>query len=140
MNKFLSTAVLISSLSSPAVNAEETPYQNSMPMPMSSPPSQCCASGSIYDTANRYNDNPAFKFLDILIYRPIGLAATLAGTGLFVGLSPLTALASIPRPHNAFEETYKILIRIPGAYTFIRPVGDTSLPSYDARYPLASRR
>jgi hypothetical protein len=75
-----------------------------------------------------FKADPAFTLLDILIYRPIGLAATLAGVGLFVGISPLTALASIPRPHDAFPQAFDILVNTPGAYTFIRPLGDRTLP------------
>ncbi len=72
--------------------------------------------------------DPAFTLLDILIYRPIGLAATLAGVGLVVATSPLIALASIPRPHDAFPQAFDILVNTPAAYTFIRPVGERSLP------------
>jgi hypothetical protein len=75
-----------------------------------------------------FKADPAFTLLDILIYRPIGLAATLAGIGLFVGISPLTALASIPRPHDAFPQAFDILINTPGAYTFVRPLGDRTIP------------
>jgi hypothetical protein len=75
-----------------------------------------------------FKADPAFTLLDILIYRPIGLAATLAGVGLFVGISPLTALASIPRPHDAFPQAFDILVNTPAAYTFTRPLGDRSIP------------
>jgi hypothetical protein len=75
-----------------------------------------------------FKADPAFTLLDILIYRPIGLAATLAGMGLFVGISPLTALASIPRPHDAFPQAFDILVNTPAAYTFARPLGDRSIP------------
>ena len=71
---------------------------------------------------------PGFVILDVLLYRPVGLIATVIGTGAFIGMSPLTALASIPAPHDAFVKTGKILILAPGAYTFIRPVGDRDLP------------
>lgn len=82
-----------------------------------------------------FKADPAFTLLDILIYRPIGLAATLAGIGLFVGISPLTALASIPRPHDAFPQAFDILINTPAAYTFARPLGDRTLPyQYLQRY------
>ena len=66
--------------------------------------------------------DPGFVILDVLFYRPLGLAATIIGTGVFIGLSPLTAFASIPEPHDAFAKTGKILILAPAAYTFIRPV------------------
>ncbi len=71
--------------------------------------------------------DPGFVLLDIIVYRPLSLAATLVGTGLFVVISPLTAMASIAPPHDAFEKTADILIVKPGEYTFTRPVGDRSL-------------
>ena len=72
--------------------------------------------------------DPGFVLLDVLLYRPVGFAVTIIGTGAFVGLSPLTALASIPAPHDAFLKTSKILILAPAAYTFIRPIGDRDFP------------
>ncbi|MDD5460251.1 MAG: hypothetical protein PHG00_01250 [Methylococcales bacterium] len=72
--------------------------------------------------------DPGFVLLDAILYRPIGLVATVVGTGMFIGISPLTAFASIPEPHNAFAKTADILIFSPVAYTFIRPVGDRNFP------------
>ena len=80
------------------------------------------------DTRKDYD--PGFVMLDILVYRPLGLAITLVGTGLFVAMSPLTAMAQIAPPHDAFEKTADILIVKPGEYTFTRPVGDRSLSLY----------
>jgi hypothetical protein len=74
--------------------------------------------------------DPGFVMLDILVYRPLGLAVTIVGTGLFVAMSPLTAMAQIAPPHDAFEKTADILIVTPGEYTFTRPVGDRSLAHY----------
>ncbi|MFI3119134.1 MAG: hypothetical protein QX203_04070 [Methylococcaceae bacterium] len=65
-----------------------------------------------------------FVLADVLLYRPLGFAATIAGSALFIGISPLTALASIPEPHDAFNKTFTILVLAPAAYTFIRPVGE----------------
>ena len=78
--------------------------------------------------------DPGFVILDVLLYRPMGLAVTIIGTGAFIGLSPLTALASIPEPHDAFAKTAKILILAPGAYTFIRPLGDRAVPFHVPPY------
>lgn len=78
--------------------------------------------------------DPGFVIMDILLYRPVGLLATVIGTVAFIGISPLTALASIPEPHDAFTETGKILILAPAAYTFIRPVGDRDFPYHAPRY------
>lgn len=61
--------------------------------------------------------------VDVIIYRPLGLIATLVGSAVFVGISPLTALAAISRPHDAFEKTAQLLIVNPANYTFDRPLG-----------------
>jgi hypothetical protein len=71
---------------------------------------------------------PGFVMLDVLLYRPVGLIATVIGTGVYIGISPLTVLASIPEPHDAFVKTGKILILSPANYTFVRPLGDRSFP------------
>ena len=78
--------------------------------------------------------DPGFVLLDIILYRPVGLVATILGTAAFIGLSPLTAFASIPAPHDAFAKTSKILILAPAAYTFIRPLGDRDFPFHASPY------
>ena len=60
---------------------------------------------------------------DVIVVRPLGALGTLAGGALFIGLSPFTALASIPEPHDAFTRMGAILVGAPYAYTFIRPLG-----------------
>ncbi len=69
----------------------------------------------------------SFIPLDLLIYRPLGLITTIVGTAVFIGVSPFTALASIPAPHDAFHKTANIFIMAPANYTFSRPLGDTSI-------------
>jgi hypothetical protein len=69
--------------------------------------------------------------LETLILRPLGVVGTIIGTAFFIGTSPLTALASIAPPHNAFEESARVLVVAPFDYTFIRPFG---VYSYDTRY------
>ena len=78
--------------------------------------------------------DPGFVLLDVLLYRPVGFAVTIIGTGAFIGLSPLTAFSSIPEPHDAFTKTAKILILAPAAYTFIRPIGDRDFPYHVKPY------
>jgi len=68
--------------------------------------------------------DPGFVIMDVLVYRPLGLAATVVGTSLFVAMSPLTAIASIPKPHDAFEKVGKILVITPATDTFVRPLGN----------------
>jgi len=68
--------------------------------------------------------NQALNMLtDVIFVRPAGVVGLLAGSVLFVGLSPLTALANIPEPHNAFDRVGTVLVGIPYGYTFVRPLG-----------------
>jgi hypothetical protein len=89
--------------------------------------SAMCCSAVAHSQSVEEND-PGFVLLDVLFYRPLGMVATVIGTGAFIGLSPLTAFASIPEPHDAFLKTSKILILAPAAYTFIRPLGNRDFP------------
>lgn len=92
----------------------------------------CCS--TVVHSQSIEQADPGFVLLDVLFYRPVGVAATIIGTGVFIGLSPLTALASIPKPHDAFAKTANILILAPGAYTFIRPLGDREFPYHAPPY------
>jgi hypothetical protein len=87
--------------------------------------------------------DPGFVLLDVLLYRPAGFVATVVGSAVFVGMSPLTAFASIPAPHDAFNKTFNILVLAPAAYTFVRPVGDRRfapvMPTYRAMPTNTSR-
>lgn len=67
---------------------------------------------------------------DVIFIRPVGAVGTLAGGVLFIALSPLTALANIPEPHNAFERVGAVLVGYPYAYTFVRPLGYFSANCY----------
>jgi len=61
---------------------------------------------------------------DTIIVRPMSFVGMIVGSALFAGLSPFTAIATIPAPHNAFKLLADILIIKPAKYTFNRPVGD----------------
>lgn len=76
---------------------------------------------------------PVVALIDIILYRPLGLIATVTGSAVFVGISPLTALAAISPPHDAFEKTADLLIMKPVKYTFDRPL-DVYYPDYDGEY------
>lgn len=78
-------------------------------------------------SADENDYSPFFVLPDILIYRPVGIAVTIAGAGVFAAISPLTAIAQISPPHDAFEKTADILIMGPAKYTFDRPVGNLTL-------------
>ena len=72
--------------------------------------------------------NPYYVPLDLLISRPLGLAATVAGTIFFVGASPFIALTTIAPPHDSFQRTADALIVVPATYTFLRPIGQFLCP------------
>lgn len=57
---------------------------------------------------------------DVLVVRPLGAAATVAGFGIFAVASPFAAMA------DATEEVYNTLVEKPGEYTFVRDLGDFS--------------
>ena len=71
--------------------------------------------------AKKYD--PLFALVDVVILRPLGLCATILGSALFVGLSPVTALAQITPPHDAFDQMGHILVMTPVDFTFSRPIG-----------------
>jgi hypothetical protein len=58
----------------------------------------------------------------------VGLVVTVVGAAVFVAITPLIGLASIPEPHDAFSKTSNILVVAPATYTFIRPIGDRDFP------------
>ncbi len=72
--------------------------------------------------------NPYFVPFDLLLFRPLGLATTIAGSALFVAMSPVTALTAIAPPHDAFERVADVFIIVPGTYTFLRPMGKFLCP------------
>lgn len=71
--------------------------------------------------------------LDTVLDIPLrlgGFVATVIGTGLFIGTSPITGLMTALPPHNAIEKTAEFLIVRPANYTFVRPTGSSN---YDSR-------
>jgi len=54
---------------------------------------------------------------DGLIARPLGLATTIAGTGLFVATLPFSI------PSGSVRESAQGMIKRPGGWTFVRPMG-----------------
>jgi hypothetical protein len=60
---------------------------------------------------------------ELLIMRPVGLIATIAGTAVFIATTPLSGLASIAPPHDAFLKASDALVVGPAAWTFSRPFG-----------------
>lgn len=72
-------------------------------------------------------------FLDIVLYRPLGLITTIAGAALFAAVSPLTAFANISPPHDAFDIAAETLVITPAKFTFDRPLG-VMFPDEDGEY------
>lgn len=63
------------------------------------------------------------ELVDIVLYRPFGLVTTIVGAAFLVGTSPLTALAAISPPHDAFQKAADLLVVRPARFTFDRPLG-----------------
>jgi hypothetical protein len=57
---------------------------------------------------------------DVLIVRPVSLAATVIGTALFIVALPFSL------PSGSVGTTAQALVATPYKYTFVRPVGDFS--------------
>jgi len=75
-----------------------------------------------------FDSPPTGTFLvDVILMRPGGLMLTVVGSALFVGLSPLTALAAVSPPHDAFDIAAELLVLKPANFTFNRPVGEMGL-------------
>lgn len=72
-------------------------------------------------------------FFDIVLYRPVGLIATAIGSAVFVATSPLTALATISPPHDAFDIAAGMMVVAPAKFTFDRPLG-VIYPDADGNY------
>ena len=62
--------------------------------------------------------DPAAMTMDLVVARPGGLFATIAGTAIFVVSLPFSALGG--NSGQAFDS----LVANPAAYTFQRPLGD----------------
>lgn len=70
----------------------------------------------------------ADAFIDIPL-RIAGFIATVVGTGVFVGVSPIAGLMATYPPHDATAKIIDFLILQPARYTFDRPVGDFNFDS-----------
>jgi len=76
--------------------------------------------GSVSNTDDITAENVFASIGDLVLVRPIGAAATVAGFGAFAVASPFAAMA------DATEEVYDTLVTNPGEYTFCRDLGDFS--------------
>ena len=73
---------------------------------------------------NQKVESDGYDVMMDMILRPVGLVGTIIGAGIFVGVSPLTAMAAIPAPHDAFEKLADTIVCKPAKWTFVRPSGD----------------
>ncbi|MGB3211664.1 MAG: hypothetical protein WBB19_13255 [Desulforhopalus sp.] len=62
-------------------------------------------------------NGPEFMAIDLVLVRPLGLVALLAGTVVFVVALPFSALG------GNTGETWNALVAEPAEYTFSRPLG-----------------
>lgn len=74
----------------------------------------------------RQEPSAAVVAADAVIARPIGLALTLAGTGVFLVTLPMSAISS------SVDTAGQGLITKPGGYTFVRPFGKSD-PRFEER-------
>jgi len=73
---------------------------------------------------NQKVESDGYDVMMDMILRPVGLVGTIIGTVIFVGVSPLTAMATIPAPHDAFPKLWDVIGCKPAKWTFVRPSGD----------------
>lgn len=83
-----------------------------------------CAAGQQNDTVS--GDRATDMIVDAVVMRPLGLAATVAGTLLTVVALPFTI------PSGSVESSARELILKPADYTFKRPLGDFGDSGEDA--------
>ncbi len=74
--------------------------------------------------AYKETDSPpgAVMAADVVVIRPVGLAATVIGSGLFMVSLPFAALGS-----NTGEVAQRLVVE-PAAFTFSRPLGHFQYP------------
>lgn len=60
---------------------------------------------------------------DLLVLRPLGIAATAVGCVLFVASLPFTIWSG-----EGLEKAGTYLVAEPAAYTFVRPLGEWDVP------------
>jgi len=75
------------------------------------------------------NDQAFDATMDILLVRPVSLAATVVGTAIFIVSLPFSI------PSQSVGVTARTLVAEPFNYTFTRPVGDFSGERLRGRAP-----
>jgi len=88
----------------------------------SDPQAEYYSTTDIDDTSSTAKD-----ILSELIIRPVAVLGSATGLALFVIASPISGLASIPEPHDAFKTTWNDFVVTPYHFAFRRPFGDYSV-------------
>ena len=73
---------------------------------------------------NHVVKNDVYDYMAEMIARPWGIVTIIGGAGLYVAISPITALFMIPKPHDSFERLADNMVYTPFKWTFMRPLGD----------------
>lgn len=77
---------------------------------------QAQSEGDVSPTASDY----AAQAFDVVVLRPLGLAAVIIGAGLFVPAAIVTA----PGGRDAVQEAWEVFIQAPARFAFRRPLGE----------------
>jgi hypothetical protein len=72
-------------------------------------------------SGNEQGDDGAI-LLDLVVLRPIGLVATIAGTAAFIVSLPIAL------PTGSVGKTFNSLVKQPAKYTFYRTLGEEENP------------
>ncbi|MBT8334030.1 MAG: hypothetical protein HKP41_20835 [Desulfobacterales bacterium] len=72
---------------------------------------------TIEDKRTRKQADPAVMAADLVLVRPLGIVATLAGSAVFIVSIPFSAIG------GNTEEAWESLVVSPATYTFKRPLG-----------------
>jgi hypothetical protein len=78
-------------------------------------------------------DQSSVGFWEVLpetVLRPVGLMGFVGGCAMFLVATPITAVASIEAPHDAWFNSFNGFVGAPVRYTFTRPIGDYSFKVY----------
>lgn len=73
---------------------------------------------------NQKAESDGFDVIVEIPVRAVTFGSMLGGFGIFVAISPLTGLMTIPPPHDAFPKLWDLFVCKPAKYTFRRPIGD----------------
>jgi len=72
---------------------------------------------TVEDKRTKEHADPVVMAADLILVRPLGLVATLAGSVVFIVSIPFSALG------GNTEEAWESLVESPATYTFKRPLG-----------------